>query len=63
MWSPTAGVYRLFMDFSHEDGLFVETLIGGAMREQSSEGFERVRDFVEKRAKPLAKPGTSGDGQ
>jgi hypothetical protein len=43
--------------------LFVEQLIGGAMRERSTEGFKRVRDFVEKRAKPLAKPGTSGDGR
>jgi enoyl-CoA hydratase/carnithine racemase len=61
-WAITNALPRM-LDFSHEDGLFIETLIGGAMRERSSEGFERVRDFVEKRAKPLAKPGTSGDGR
>lgn len=61
-WAITNCLPRV-MDFSHEDGLFVETLIGGAMREQSSEGYERVRAFVEKRAAPLAAPGTSGDGR
>jgi enoyl-CoA hydratase/carnithine racemase len=61
-WAITNALPRI-LDFSHEDGLFVEALVGGAMREQSSEGFERVRAFVEKRAKPLAKPGTSGDGR
>jgi len=61
-WAITNCLPRI-MDLSHEDGLFVEGLVGGAMREQSTEGFERVRAFVEKRAAPLAKPGTSGDGQ
>jgi (methylthio)acryloyl-CoA hydratase len=59
-WAITNCLPRI-MDFSHEDGLFVETLVGGSMREQSTEGFERVKAFVEKRAAPLAKPGTSGD--
>jgi len=61
-WAITNALPRI-LDLQHEDGLFVEALVGSAMREQSSEGFERVRDFVEKRAKPLAKPGTSGDGR
>jgi (methylthio)acryloyl-CoA hydratase len=61
-WAITNCLPRI-MDFSHEDGLFVETLVGGSMREQSTEGFERVKAFVEKRAAPLAKPGTSGDGR
>ncbi|MGZ5864101.1 MAG: crotonase/enoyl-CoA hydratase family protein [Xanthobacteraceae bacterium] len=61
-WAITNCLPRI-LDFSHEDGLFVEQLVGGAMRERSTEGFQRVRDFVEKRAKPLAKPGTSGDGR
>ena len=59
-WAITNCLPRI-MDYSHEEGLFVEQLVGGAMRERSTEGFSRVRDFVEKRAKPLAKPGTSGD--
>jgi (methylthio)acryloyl-CoA hydratase len=46
-------------DMSHDDGLFIEGLIGQAVA--STEGYERVKDFVEKRAKPLAKPGRSGD--
>jgi enoyl-CoA hydratase/carnithine racemase len=59
-WAITNCLPRI-LDFSHENGLFIESLVGSAMREQSSEGFERVRAFVEKRAKPLGKPGTSGD--
>lgn len=59
-WAITNALPRI-MDLSHENGLFVESIVGGAMREQSTEGFERVRAFVEKRAAPLAKPGTSGD--
>ena len=61
-WAITNCLPRV-LDLSHEDGLFMEQLIGGAMRERSTEGAQRVRDFVEKRAKPLAKPGTSGDGR
>ena len=37
-WAITNCLPRI-MDFSHEDGLFVEQLIGGAMRERSTEGF------------------------
>jgi enoyl-CoA hydratase/carnithine racemase len=61
-WAITNALPRI-MDLSHENGLFVESIVGGAMREQSSEGFERVRAFVEKRAAPLATPGKSGDGR
>jgi (methylthio)acryloyl-CoA hydratase len=46
-------------DMSHDDGLFIEGLIGNAVA--STEGYERVKQFVEKRAQPLAKPGRSGD--
>jgi (methylthio)acryloyl-CoA hydratase len=45
---------------SHDDGLFIEGLIGNAVASQ--EGYERIKDFVEKRAKPLVEPGRSGDG-
>jgi (methylthio)acryloyl-CoA hydratase len=46
-------------DMSHDDGLFIEGLIGNAVA--STEGYERVKQFVEKRAQPLVKPGSSGD--
>jgi enoyl-CoA hydratase/carnithine racemase len=61
-WAITNALPRI-MDLSHENGLFVESIVGSAMREQSTEGFERVRAFVEKRAAPLATPGKSGDGR
>jgi enoyl-CoA hydratase/carnithine racemase len=48
-------------DMSHDDGLFIEGLIGNAVA--STEGYERIKQFVDKRAKPLVKPGTSGDEQ
>ena len=48
-------------DMSHDDGLFVEELIIGAVR--SPEGDERVRAFVEKKAARLVEPGKSGDGR
>jgi enoyl-CoA hydratase/carnithine racemase len=47
-------------DMSHDDGLFIEGLIGNAVASQ--EGYERVKDFVEKRATRLVDPGRSGDG-
>jgi enoyl-CoA hydratase/carnithine racemase len=59
-WAITNCLPRI-LDFSHEDGLFVESLVGGAMREGSTEGYERVKAFVEKRAAPLVEPGKSGD--
>ena len=48
-------------DVSHDDGLFMETLIGHSV--YSEEGQKRLKDFVEKRAARLADPGKSGDGQ
>jgi (methylthio)acryloyl-CoA hydratase len=48
-------------DMSHDDGLFVEALISHAV--SSPEGYERIRQFVNKEAKPLVEPGKSGDGR
>lgn len=48
-------------DMSHDDGLFVEGLIGASVA--STEGYERVKAFVEHRAAPLVAPGKSGDGR
>jgi enoyl-CoA hydratase/carnithine racemase len=59
-WAVTNGLPRI-SDMSHEDGLFVEGLIGAWIA--SPEGYERIRAFVEKRAERLAAPGTSGDGR
>ncbi|MGE4337428.1 MAG: crotonase/enoyl-CoA hydratase family protein [Pigmentiphaga sp.] len=42
-------------DLSHEDGLFMEYLNSNLQR--PPEAAERLRDFVEKRAKPLVAPG------
>jgi hypothetical protein len=46
---------------SHDDGLFIEGLIGESVA--SVESYERVTAFVEKRAAPLISPGTVGDGR
>jgi enoyl-CoA hydratase/carnithine racemase len=59
-WAVTNALPRI-MDLNHEDGLFMEQLTGGAMREISTEGFDRVKQFVEGKAKRLAEPGKSGD--
>jgi enoyl-CoA hydratase/carnithine racemase len=58
-WAVCNGLPRL-NDMSHDDGLFVEGLIGASVASQ--EGYERVRAFVDKKAARLAAPGTSGDG-
>jgi enoyl-CoA hydratase/carnithine racemase len=58
-WAVCNGLPRL-NDMSHEDGLFVEGLIGASVASQ--EGYERVRAFVDKKAARLAAPGGSGDG-
>jgi len=58
-WAVCNGLPRLG-DMSHDDGLFVEGLIGASVASQ--EGYERVRAFVDKKAARLAAPGTSGDG-
>jgi enoyl-CoA hydratase/carnithine racemase len=59
-WAIIAGLPRI-QDFGHEDGLFVEGLLSGVV--STPESGERLKAFLEKRAKPLGKPGTSGDGQ
>jgi enoyl-CoA hydratase/carnithine racemase len=56
-WAVCNGLPRL-NDMSHDDGLFVEGLIGASVASQ--EGYERVRAFVEKKAARLGAPGTSG---
>jgi enoyl-CoA hydratase/carnithine racemase len=58
-WAVCNGLPRL-NDMAHDDGLFVEGLIGAAIAGQ--EGYERVRAFVDKKAPRLAAPGNSGDG-
>ena len=59
-WAVCACLPRV-NDMAHDDGLFIEGLIGASVASQ--EGYERVTAFVEKRAAPLAAPGTSGDGR
>lgn len=54
-WAVCACLPRV-NDMSHEDGLFVETLIGNAVA--SAEGYERVKAFVEQGANRVAKPGS-----
>jgi len=47
-------------DMSHNDGLFVETLISQAVSSQRS--YDGLKAFVEHRADRLVDPGKSGDG-
>jgi enoyl-CoA hydratase/carnithine racemase len=54
-WAITQGLSRV-NDMSYDDALFVETLV--ARNSVSPGSDERLRDFVEKRAKPLARPAT-----
>jgi enoyl-CoA hydratase/carnithine racemase len=58
-WAVVTALPRI-QDFSHDDGLFVEGLVVNAV--STAESTERLNDFVNKRAKPIARPGTSGDG-
>ncbi|MDC3724395.1 crotonase/enoyl-CoA hydratase family protein [Rhodococcus sp. Rp3] len=53
-WSVTQGLSRV-NDMSYDDALFVETLVG---RNAAAAGSDRLVDFLEKRAKPLARPAT-----
>jgi enoyl-CoA hydratase/carnithine racemase len=46
-------------DMAREDGLFVESVIA-AFTQTSPEAAERMKAFVEKRARPLATPGKGG---
>ena len=48
-------------DLSHDDGLFMESLISQAV--SSPEGLDRIKQFVEGKAQRLADPGKSGDGR
>ncbi|HTY68326.1 MAG TPA: crotonase/enoyl-CoA hydratase family protein [Alphaproteobacteria bacterium] len=48
-------------DLSHEDGLFMESLISQCV--SSPEGLERIKSFVDHQAQRLAEPGKSGDGR
>ena len=57
-WAICACLPRI-NDMSHDDGLFIEGLIGESVA--SPESFERITDFVEKRAPRLVAPGSSGD--
>lgn len=43
-------------DLSHDDGLFVEALMA-ALTQTAPEAQERLKAFLEKRAKPLMRPG------
>ncbi|MDT2021623.1 crotonase/enoyl-CoA hydratase family protein [Methylocella sp. CPCC 101449] len=57
-WAICACLPRV-NDASHEDGLFMETLISQAVSSNRSE--EGLKAFVEKRAARLVEPGKSGD--
>jgi enoyl-CoA hydratase/carnithine racemase len=59
-WAICACLPRV-NDMSHDDGLFIEGLIGESVA--SVESYERLKTFVEGRAAPLSAPGTSGDGR
>jgi (methylthio)acryloyl-CoA hydratase len=52
-WAVCACLPRV-NDMSHDDGLFIEGLIGGAVA--SAEGYERVKAFVEKGANKVIAP-------
>lgn len=59
-WGVCAGLPRV-NDMAHDDGLFVEALIGASVA--SEEGRKRVQAFVEKRAAPIVAPGSSRDSR
>jgi len=58
-WAVASCLNRV-NDLSHNDGLFIESLIGQAVGSARSE--EGLRAFVEHRAPRLVEPGKSGDG-
>jgi enoyl-CoA hydratase/carnithine racemase len=58
-WAVASCLIRV-NDGSHNDGLFMETLIGQAVSSKRSE--EGLKAFVEHRAERLVEPGKSGDG-
>jgi len=57
-WAICASLPRI-TDMSHEDGLFVEGLIGASVASQ--EGLERVLAFVEKRVDKVTRPTDAGE--
>ena len=57
-WAIVNGLPRI-QDYSYDDGLFVEGLFHHAVA--SPESDERLKEFVEGRAKRLAEPGQAGD--
>lgn len=58
-WAICACMNRV-NDLSHDDGLFMETLISQAVSSQRS--YDGLKAFVEGRADRLVEPGKSGDG-
>jgi enoyl-CoA hydratase/carnithine racemase len=58
-WAVASCLNRV-NDMSHNDGLFVETLISQAVSSQRS--YDGLKAFVEHRADRLVDPGKSGDG-
>jgi (methylthio)acryloyl-CoA hydratase len=59
-WAIVNALPRI-QDTGHEDGLFFEGLVGQVVA--SPESTKRLNEFVGGRAKPIAKPGMSGDGR
>jgi len=58
-WAVASCLIRV-NDASHNDGLFIETLISQAVSSQRS--YDGLKAFVEHRAEKLVEPGKSGDG-
>jgi enoyl-CoA hydratase/carnithine racemase len=58
-WAVSSCLNRV-NDMSHNDGLFMETLISQAVSSQRS--YDGLKAFVEHRAEKLVEPGKSGDG-
>ena len=59
-WAICAALPRV-TDLSHDDGLFMESLIGASIA--STEGYERVQAFVDKKVAPLRAPSPPTEGE
>ena len=59
-WAIVNALPRI-QDTGHEDGLFFEGLVGQVVF--SPESTSRLNEFVSGQAKPIARPGMSGDGR
>ncbi|GLT02654.1 enoyl-CoA hydratase [Sphingobium jiangsuense] len=57
-WAVVHGLPRI-QDCSYDDGLFIEGVF--SQISMGSESAERIEEFVSGRARPLVKPGRSGD--